>query len=121
LSAQTSVETIWHITDDLWSLIAPLLGPEKHPGTRGRPHTPFRVALEGLIYMAKTGCQWHALPRKHYASPSTIHGIFSKWVEADLFKQAWQVLLAYYDHQLGINQNPQSESRGTVVGLASTL
>jgi len=102
LSAQTSVETIWHIPDDLWSLIAPILGPEKPPGTRGRPATPFRVVFEAVVYLAKTGCQWQALPRQAYAPPSTIHGIFSQWVKAGLFKRAWQVLLNYYDEQLGI-------------------
>ncbi len=45
MSAQTSIETIWHIPDDLWSLIAPILGPEKPSGSRGPPHTPFRTAF----------------------------------------------------------------------------
>jgi putative transposase len=108
LSAQTSVETIWHIPDDLWSLIAPILGPEKAPGTRGRPATRFRVVFEAVVYLAKTGCQWQALPRQHYAPPSTIHGIFSQWVKAGLFKRAWQVLLEHYDQQLGIKWKWQS-------------
>ena len=102
MSAQTSVETIWHIPDDLWRLIAPLLGPEKTPGTRGRPATPFCVVFEAVVYLAKTGCQWQALPRQAYAPPSTIHGIFSQWVKGGVFKQAWQLLLEYYDQQLGI-------------------
>lgn len=108
MSTQTSVETIWHIPDDLWSLIAPILGPEKPPGSRGRPHTPLRVAFEALVYLAKTGCQWSALPRQHYAPPSTIHGIFTKWVQAGVFKQAWQLLLEYYDMRVGIRWKWQS-------------
>jgi hypothetical protein len=29
VSSKTPLDTIWHIPDDLWSLIAPILGPEK--------------------------------------------------------------------------------------------
>jgi hypothetical protein len=29
VSTKTPLDTIWHIPDDLWSHIAPLLGPEK--------------------------------------------------------------------------------------------
>jgi putative transposase len=47
----------------------------------------------------RTGCQWHALPRKHYAPASTIHGVYSKWVKP----AAWQLLLEYYDQKLGID------------------
>ena len=33
------LETIWHAPDDLWELIAPILGPDKPSGTVGRPST----------------------------------------------------------------------------------
>jgi hypothetical protein len=29
MSAETPVDTIWHILDDLWSMTAPILGPGK--------------------------------------------------------------------------------------------
>ena len=38
-----SPATIWHTPDALWALIAPILGPDKPPGTVGRPATPNRV------------------------------------------------------------------------------
>jgi putative transposase len=103
VSSKTSVLTIWHIPDDLWSLIAPILGPEKSPGTRGRRPTPFRLVFDAIVYVLRTGCQWHALPRAEYAPASTIHGVYRKWVEAGVFAQAWHVLLNYYDQQLGID------------------
>ena len=102
MSPKTSVDTIWHIPDDLWSLIAPLLGPEKPPGTRGRTPTPFRLVFDSIVYVLRTGCQWQALPRHEYAPPSTIHGVYRKWVKAGVFAQAWRVLLDYYDQRLGI-------------------
>lgn len=103
MSSKTSVNTIWHIPDDLWSLIAPILGPEKPPGTRGRKPTPHRLVFDAIVYVLRTGCQWQALPRQHYAPASTIHGVYSKWVQAGVFQQAWQALLTYYDQKLGID------------------
>jgi putative transposase len=86
----------------LWNLISPLLGPEKQPGTRGRTPTPFRLAFVAIVYVLRTGCQWQALPRQEYAPASTIHGIYSKWVKAGVFQQAWKALLRYYDENPGI-------------------
>ena len=103
MSSKTSVETIWHIPDDLWSLIAPLLGPEKPPGSRGRPPTPYRLVFDAIVYVLRTGCQWQALPRHEYAPPSTVHGVYRKWVKAGLFQKAWRRLLAHYDERLGID------------------
>ena len=40
MATKTSLETLWHTPEELWSLIAPLLGPEKPPGTPGRPAVP---------------------------------------------------------------------------------
>lgn len=108
MSSKTSVLTIWHIPDDLWSLIAPILGPEKSPGTRGRRPTAFRLVFDAIVYVLRTGCQWHALPRQEYAPASTIHGVYRKWVEAGVFEQAWLVLLNYYDQKLGIDWKWQS-------------
>jgi len=103
MSAETPVDTIWHIPDDLWSLIAPIFGPERPPGKRGRKPTPFRLVFDAIVYVLRTGCQWHALPRAEYAPASTIHGVYSRWVKAGLLQQAWQVLLQYYDWQIGID------------------
>src|SRR5580698_3002463 len=57
--------TIKRIPDDLWAEIAPLLGEEKVPGTRGRPPVPFRKVLDGILYVLRTGCQWKALPKEY--------------------------------------------------------
>jgi putative transposase len=88
--------------DDLWSRLAPLLGPEKAPGTPGRPAVSFRLLFDALLYVLRTGCQWRAIPRQEYAPGSTVHGRFRQWVKAGVFAQAWQVLLAYYDQEVGI-------------------
>ena len=103
MATEISLDTIWHTPDDLWSLLAPLLGPEKQPGTPGRPAVPFRRIFDGLIYVLRTGCQWRALPRGEYAPKSTVWGRFKQGVEAGVFEQAWSLVLEYYDRELGID------------------
>jgi transposase len=103
MATETSVATIWHTPDELWSLIAPLLGPEKAPGTPGRPAVPYRRIFDGIIYVLRTGCQWRALPRAEFAPKSTVWGRFQQWVEAGVFQQAWLLVLVYYDLEVGID------------------
>jgi len=77
MATETSLETIWHVPDDLWDLIAPLLGPEKATATPGRPAVPFRRIFDGIIYLLRTyllrtGCQWRAIhwqPVRSRAAP----------------------------------------------------
>ena len=97
-----SLATIWHTPDALWALIAPILGPDKPPGTVGRPSTPNRVLFDAIIFVLRSGCQWQAIPRETYAPGSTVHGRFRYWVQQGVFLRAWQTLLHYYDTQVGI-------------------
>ena len=103
MTTETPLATIWHTPEDLWSLIAPLFGPEKPPGTPGRPAVPYRRIFDGILYVLRTGCQWSALPRAEYAPKSTVWGRFKQWVEAGVFQQAWLLVLVYYDLALGID------------------
>ena len=102
MSTKTELETIWHTPDDLWDRIAPIMGPEKQPGTVGAPATPFRIIFDAIIYVLRTGCQWHAIPRQEYAPPSTVHGRFSQWVKTGVFEKAWKAMLEHYDFEVGI-------------------
>ena len=88
--------TIRRIPDDLWAEMAPLLGEEKKPGTRGRPPVPFRNAMDGVLHVLGTGCQWKSLP-KEYGSVSTVHRRFQRWVKEGVFKELWAKLLGRYD------------------------
>ena len=103
MATETSLETIWHTPEELWSLIAPLLGPEKPPGTPGRPAVPFRRLFDGILYVLRTGCQWSAIPREEYAPKSTVWGRFKQWAEAGVFQPAWLLVLGYYDLALGLD------------------
>lgn len=91
------LETIWHVPDDLWNLLALLFGPDKQPGTVGRPPRPARLLFDAVLYVLRTGCQWQAIPRSEYAPGSTVHGRFRQWVKEGLFLNAWIILLLYDD------------------------
>ena len=93
---------LWQTPDALWHRIAPILGPDKPPGTVGRPATPNRILFDALIFILRSGCPWQALPRPAYPPGSTVHGRFRQWVKQSVFLRAWQTLLHYYDREVGM-------------------
>jgi transposase len=109
----SELPTIRRIPDDLWAEVAPLLGEEKNPGTRGRPPVSFRKVLDGILYVLRTGCQWKALP-KEYGSGSTAHRRFQQWVGEGVFQKLWVKLLGKYDGLRGIKWKWQSLDSSSV-------
>ena len=52
------------MSDALWALIAPLL-PTRPPRPKGgRPPLDERKALEGIVFVLRTGIPWAMLPRE---------------------------------------------------------
>jgi transposase len=50
------------VSDELWTLVAPLLPPEPPKPKGGRPRVPDRAALTGIIFVLKSGMPWEMLP-----------------------------------------------------------
>ena len=67
------------LTDEQWALIKRHIPPSKS-GTRkgGRPPTDVRAVINGLMYLARTGCQWRMLPREFGPWP-TVHHYYRLW------------------------------------------
>ena len=64
------------LTDGRWAHLAPLLPP---PSRRGRPRaTDTRRAVDGILYVLRTGCQWRYLPRE-YPPWQTVYWYFRRW------------------------------------------
>ena len=57
-----------------------------------------RRAMNGIFYVARTGCQWDAIPRSIGAS-STIHDRFKEWIEYGLFEKLWKKGLLTFDEK----------------------
>ncbi|WTQ10429.1 IS5 family transposase [Streptomyces sp. NBC_00228] len=84
----------WIVSDELWSLIEPLL-PEPPPKqVEGRPRVPDRQALCGILFVLHTGIQWEYLPQElGFGSGMTCWRRLAAWNEAGVWNQLHQLLL----------------------------
>ena len=100
----------WEVSDALWERVAPLVPePERNPKRKylrkpgaGRKPLPYRQVFEGIVYVLRTGCQWKALPKERFGSPSAIHRYFRDWAREGFFLALWKQGLTEYDELLGI-------------------
>lgn len=99
--------TIWLVDDALWTLLTPILRSTKVRKKPGRPRRDGRDIFNGLIWLARTGSQWAALPRA-FGPRSTVHERFSEWVESGALERAWAVLLREYDAEIGLDWSWQA-------------
>ena len=60
-----------------------------------------RRALDGVVYVLRTGCQWRALPRA-FGPATTVHDRFQRWVETGAFQRLWAACLRRYGEEQGI-------------------
>ena len=93
--------TIWRVPDALWQKIAPALVVNKPRQKPGRPRRADRPIFDALIYLARTGMQWGALPEE-FPPKSTVHDRLQEWLEYRCLEAAWAILLAEYDDTLGL-------------------
>lgn len=94
----------WRIPDALWAQIEPLLPPGKpHPLGCHNPRVPNRKAMDGILFVLRTGCQWNALRATGICSSSSTHRRFIEWVEAGVFGEFWRRGLVKYDALKGID------------------
>ena len=95
----------WLVSDQLWSKVQPLLPKPPRPARwrGGRPRVPDRHALNGILFVLRTGCQWNALNATGICSSSTAHRRFQQWVCAGVFAQLWEQGLTDYDELNGID------------------
>ncbi|WNZ06432.1 IS5 family transposase [Streptomyces sp. 11x1] len=84
----------WIVSDELWSLIEPLL-PEPAPKlVQGRPRVPDRQALRGILFVLHTGTQWEYLPQElGFGSGMTCWRRLAAWNEAGVWDALHLVLL----------------------------
>ena len=99
--------TIWRVDDALWAELQPLLHVNKVRKKPGRPRLDDRAMFDGLIWLARTGGQWAALPRE-FGAKSTVHARFQEWVAAGCLERAWARLLEVYDEAIGLDWHWQS-------------
>src|SRR4051812_12401443 len=94
----------FRLSDELWGQMEPLLPARSvHPLGCHRPRTPDRMAMDAILFVLRTGCQWNALNATGICSSSSAHRRFQEWTEAGVFEAFWQAGLLAYDGLEGID------------------
>ena len=94
----------WRITDALWQKMEPLIPPGKeHPLGCHNPRVSDRAAMNGILFVLRTGCQWNALNATGIVTSSSAHRRFMEWTRAGVFKKFWKRGLLQYDSLKGID------------------
>src|SRR5438128_8593110 len=72
----------WRLPDEIWGQMEPLLPPRKpHPLGCHNPRVPDRAALNAILFVLRTGCQWNALDATGICSCSSAYRRFREWTE----------------------------------------
>src|SRR5262245_12340689 len=86
------------ITDDLWAALGPLVEQAKRHKCGQPPTLPDRTFLEALLYWARTGVPWRALPGD-FGSWDAVSNRFRRWVASGSLARLFELLTA--DPRLG--------------------
>ena len=77
------------LTNGQWELVADLFRRKCGPG---RPTTvDLRQALNAIIYLVRTGCQWRMIP-KQYPPWTTVRYYYDKWTDNGTWQQLNRLL-----------------------------
>jgi len=95
----------WRIPDILWQQLEHLIPVRKshHPLGCHNPRVPDRDAMNAILFVLRTGCQWNALNATGICSSSSAHRRFLEWTEAGVFEKAWRKALGAYDEFVGVD------------------
>jgi transposase len=82
------------VSDELWSVVAPLLPPEPPKPKGGRPRLPDRAALTGIIFVLRTGIPWEWLPQEMgCGSGMTCWRRLRAWQQAGVWHRLHRAIL----------------------------
>jgi transposase len=104
------MEQRYRVSDVFWSRVEPLLPKHRRSNLRlgGRPRVPDREAMEGILFVLRTGCQWNALNATEICTSSTAFRRFQHWRKAGVFSRLWKAALEEYDEMKGIDWSWQA-------------
>jgi putative transposase of IS4/5 family DUF4096 len=77
-------------TSEHWEQVRPLLPPQQ-PQT-GRPAIDYRLVVEGMLWVVRTGSSWRELPER-FGPWSTVSSRYQRWCKEGLWARILQVLL----------------------------
>jgi transposase len=77
------------LTDAEWELVGPLLSPERR--RPGRPGHDNRRILDGILWRAREGARWRAVP-KRYGKWNSVWRRFARWRDLGVFEAVFAAL-----------------------------
>ena len=81
------------LTDAVWERVAAVLPPARRG--RGRPRVSDRACLEGILYVARWGVPWHAVPPGHgLAHGKTCWRRLDEWTRLGIWERILEAVLA---------------------------
>lgn len=82
------------VSDELWSMIEPLLPPERPKPKGGRPPVAARAALTGILFVLRSGIPWEMLPLEMgCGSGVTCWRRLRDWQQAGVWERLHRELL----------------------------
>lgn len=81
------------VPDELWALVEPIL-PKHEPSPKGgKPRTPDRVCLTGILFVLKNGLPWEAFPQEMGCCGMTLWNRLDEWRKAGVWDALHRLLL----------------------------
>ena len=80
----------YELTNEEWERIEPLL-PHGKTGQKGRPRKSNRTMLNGMLWIARSSCQWRELP-EHYGKWQGVYTRFRKWCNDGILENVFRAL-----------------------------
>ncbi len=81
------------LSDELWSVVKPLLPVHPPSPKGGAPRRDDRKCLEGILYVLRAGGAWKLLPKDFGVSSSTCWRRFREWTQAGVWDRVHRILL----------------------------
>src|SRR5262245_59284447 len=81
------------LDEDLWSVIARRLPSRDGPPRPGRPPTPDRLPMTGIIFVLRTGIPWEDVPQELGCSGMTCWKRLRDWHRVGVWRAVHQELL----------------------------
>src|SRR5664280_478496 len=112
-STDKPIATTWRstqgdLTDEEWELIADLIPTYSGDGRIGRPTKwAKRDIVNGILYVAATGCQWRALP-SCYPHWNTVHRYHVRWSENGVWERVCERLREQVREREGRDAEPSA-------------
>ena len=95
------------LTDEQWSIVAPLLPPPRPRGRR--PSVDRRRVFDAILYQAKHGCTWEDLPRD-FPNDSTVYAYFERWRDDGTLAAVYEALHRRWRREAGREEDPSAGS-----------